>query len=432
MSSTPDAEVVIVGAGVMGLATARALARAGRDVVVCEQFEVGHERGSSHGGSRIVRLSYPDERWVRLAQEAYPLWRELEAECGRALLEQHGTLDLGDWQPNRDALAACGVPFEVLDAAEIERRFPIRVEPGERGLFQADGGIVFADLALQALRDSAEAAGADVRERLPVDSVEEDGDGVVAGGVRARVAVVTAGAWAPALVGVDATPTRETASYFSLDEPVPSVIDSGPGGTAGYALARARDRAEGGAAPVRPGGRPERAGRARSGARRADGGLGGAAVPGAGPRVANGDVPLHEATERRVPARAQRPDRRRLAVQRPRLQVRAGRREAARRAGRGSPLAEEVALGRDQRGRGRCPRRAGRARARPRPGLPSRLAQHELGRAGELVRDGDLRSPAARSRPVALRRAGRAAASGRRPRARRRSSPAGRAGRTSR
>ena len=62
VSSTPDAEVVIVGAGVMGLATARALARAGRDVVVCEQFEVGHKRGSSHGGSRIVRLSYPDER----------------------------------------------------------------------------------------------------------------------------------------------------------------------------------------------------------------------------------------------------------------------------------------------------------------------------------------------------------------------------------
>ena len=237
MSSPPDAEVVIVGAGVMGLATARALARAGRDVVLCEQFEVGHEHGSSHGGSRIVRLSYPDERWVRLAQEAYPLWRELEAECGRALLEQPGTLDLGDWQANRDALAACGAPFEVLDAAEIERRFPIRVEPGASGLFQADGGIVFADLALQALLASAAAAGVELRDGLRVDSVEENGDGVVAGGVRARVAVVTAGAWAPALVGVDATPTRETTSYFSLDEPVPSVIEPNGGSAHGYALA---------------------------------------------------------------------------------------------------------------------------------------------------------------------------------------------------
>jgi sarcosine oxidase len=236
VSAPPDAEVVIVGAGVMGLATARALARAGRDVMLCEQFEVGHARGSSHGGSRIIRLSYPDERWVRLAQESYPLWRELEAESGRALLEQPGTLDLGDWRANREALAACGEPFEVLDAAEIERRFPVRVEPGETGLFQADGGIVFADLAQQALLASAVAAGARLREQVRVDSVDEAGDGVVAGDVRARVAVVTAGAWAPALVGVGATPTRETTSYFSLAEPVPSVIEPNGGGAHGYAL----------------------------------------------------------------------------------------------------------------------------------------------------------------------------------------------------
>ena len=81
------------------------------------------------------------------------------------------------------------------------------------------------------------AAGAQVREHVRVDSVDEDGDGVVAGDVRARVAVVTAGAWAPALVGVDATPTRETTSYFSLDEPVPSVIEPNGGSAHGYALA---------------------------------------------------------------------------------------------------------------------------------------------------------------------------------------------------
>ena len=85
--SAIDTEVVVIGAGVMGLAAARALAQAGRDVVVCEQFELGHARGSSHGSSRIVRLSYPDERWVRFAQETFPLWRELEAECGVPLLD---------------------------------------------------------------------------------------------------------------------------------------------------------------------------------------------------------------------------------------------------------------------------------------------------------------------------------------------------------
>ena len=226
-----DTEVVVVGAGVMGLATARELRRAGRDVVVCEQFELGHDRGSSHGGSRIVRLSYPEERWVRLAQESFPLWRELEAESGRSLLDLNGTLDLGDWAPNRDALTVCGVPFEVLDAGQIEHRFGIRADPGDRGLFQADGGIIRADTALEALAEAVE-----LREHVRVRSVDEDGDGVVAGEVRARVAVVTAGAWAPGLVGVDATPTAETVSYFELDRPVPSVIDTTTGAHSGYAL----------------------------------------------------------------------------------------------------------------------------------------------------------------------------------------------------
>ena len=237
MKPRADAEVAIVGAGVMGLATARVLAQAGRDVVVCEQFEVGHSGGSSHGGSRIVRLSYPEERWVRLAQEAYPLWQELEAAWGRALLDQPGTLDLGDWEANQRALTACGVACEVLDAAEIERRFPIRLDSDQNGLFQPDGGIVYADLALQALLSSATAGGAQLRERTRVESIETEGDTVSLDGLRAKAVVVTAGAWAPGLVGVDATPTRETTSYFPFEEPVPSVIDTTVGDKHAYALA---------------------------------------------------------------------------------------------------------------------------------------------------------------------------------------------------
>ena len=196
-----------------------------------------------------------------------------------------------------------------------------------RGLFQADGGIVYADLALQALRGSAEAP-VHVRERTRVDSVEEDGDGVVVGGVRARAAVVTAGAWAPALVGVDATPTLETTSYFSLDEPMPSVIDA-PGGAAGYALVapgvglKAGLHQSGPAVDPDERARPTR--RSRSGRR--SGWSGGSRRRRARP---DGDLPLHEAAERRVPARAARPHRGRIALQRPRLQVRAGGRRSAR------------------------------------------------------------------------------------------------------
>ena len=237
MKPSADAEVAVVGAGVMGLATARALAQSGHDVVLCEQFEVGHVHGSSHGGSRIIRLSYPEERWVRLAQEAYPLWQELEAGFGRALLDQPGTLDLGDWRGHRDALAACGVPFEVLDQAETGRRFPIQLEDGETGLFQPDGGIVYADLALQALLGAARAAGADVRERTRVESIEDEGDTVSLDGLHVKAVVVTAGAWAPGLVGVGCDADTGDRIVFLPRRAGAVVIDKSIGDTHHYALA---------------------------------------------------------------------------------------------------------------------------------------------------------------------------------------------------
>ena len=82
-----QAEVAVVGAGIMGSATAYALARQGRDVLLLEQFRIGHEHGSSHGRSRIVRLAYPEVEFVELAREAFAGWRELEQESGQELLE---------------------------------------------------------------------------------------------------------------------------------------------------------------------------------------------------------------------------------------------------------------------------------------------------------------------------------------------------------
>ena len=223
----------------MGLATARALAQGGRDVVVVEQFRDGHDRGSSHGSSRIFRLSYPEVEWVRLAQTSLPLWRALEAECGEQLLDLTGCIDFRDWVAYRDALAACGAAFELLGATELERRFPLRVEPGEIALLQPDGGIVHADRALRAFRAAALAAGARISEETRVNAVDEDADGVTVAGIRARTAVVTAGAWAGQLVELDATPTRETIAYLSYDEPIPALVDrvaDGPAGELAFAL----------------------------------------------------------------------------------------------------------------------------------------------------------------------------------------------------
>ena len=218
--------IAVVGAGVMGLATARALGRKGNEVVVYEQFQVGHTGGSSHGRSRIVRLAYPDVEFVRLAEESLRGWRELEAES-EPLLELYGLLELVEdaAQSSADALEACGVEHELLAAEEARARWPIGVPEGWTVLLQPEAGIVRADLAQRALLESAAGHGAELREGTRIESLDDVG---------ADAVVVTAGAWARDLLarsGIElpVRPTRETLAYFRRDaEPLPSIVQLDP------------------------------------------------------------------------------------------------------------------------------------------------------------------------------------------------------------
>src|SRR5207302_6256382 len=105
-------DVVVVGAGIVGLSAAWRLAEASQDVMVLEQFELGHGRGSSHGPSRIFRFAYDDPVYVRLAQHALPLWRELESATSTDLLRITGGIDVG----NSAYLEACGAALRSCGA----------------------------------------------------------------------------------------------------------------------------------------------------------------------------------------------------------------------------------------------------------------------------------------------------------------------------
>ena len=231
-------EFVVIGAGMAGSAAARSLAEAGREVLLLEQFGFGHKRGSSHGASRIFRFSYPDAKYVALSMEAIRLWRELEDATGRQLVTTTGGLDAGpDLAAQAEALAACGAKFEWLSGSEVGERFPALSFPAaDNLLFQPDAGIVLAEDALRTFIGAAEAKGAIVRWNTRVEAFRAEGDGVAVdtaeGAVRARVAVVTAGPWAPVLLsgaGIDlpAVPTCETVAFFDLpdDDLVPSLVD---------------------------------------------------------------------------------------------------------------------------------------------------------------------------------------------------------------
>ena len=226
-------KVGVVGAGVVGSATARALARAGHDVTVYEQFDIGHTRGSSHGESRIYRYSYPDERYVGMMIEALPLWRELESECGEQLLIRTEGLDTGKpVTEHATALETHGIEFEILDGAEVRRRWPMLRLDGGDVLYQKDGGIIRAEPAWRALAAGASAAGA----RFERSRVEELRNGDAAaivttdGDEHFDSVVVTAGGWARNLLmtcGIDipTRTTRETIAFFDIDQSPPTLVD---------------------------------------------------------------------------------------------------------------------------------------------------------------------------------------------------------------
>ena len=221
MCYTKPMKVAVVGVGGTGSAAAQFLARAGHETIAFEQFEVGHARGSSHGESRIIRYTYPDEVYTRMMSEAYPLWRALEEDAGEEILARTGGVFFGDsagpiLAAARAALGGNGVPHELLDAAETRRRFPaLRLAETEAALYQPDMGFLRATACVRANVRLARALGADVRERTPVRDVTQRGDKAVvtteAGEeyVCDRV-LVTAGSWMGQLLASLRLPLRVT------------------------------------------------------------------------------------------------------------------------------------------------------------------------------------------------------------------------------
>jgi sarcosine oxidase len=201
-----------VGAGVMGCATAWALRERGAEVTVHEQFELDHDRGSSHGRTRIFRVAYPDPDWIRFAQEARAGWLDLDPD----LLGLYGLVELvaDPALTSAPALDECGVPYRLLDGDEV-RGLGASLPEGWTALHVHEAGVVFADRARHAF---LETAGVEVETNRRIESADE---------LDADVVVVTAGPWVRELVpDLPVTVTRETLAYFRREgTPPPSIVD---------------------------------------------------------------------------------------------------------------------------------------------------------------------------------------------------------------
>ncbi len=216
-------EVIVVGAGVLGLATAWSLGERGVDVLVLEARTPGHHGAGTKVSARIFRLGYPDPLYIDMARRTADLWRQLEAQSGRALLHVTGQVTFG---PAAEAVAAAlreaGVSCQALSASEIDKRFPGLRFSGP-AFYEPDSGVLAADECLRAWHELDHIT---QRGNSPVQSLEESGDevlvvledGMVFG---ADVVVDCAGHHAIELLGgvrcpTARPPTLQQVAYFTI------------------------------------------------------------------------------------------------------------------------------------------------------------------------------------------------------------------------
>jgi sarcosine oxidase len=224
---------MVLGTGGVGSAALYHLAKRGARVLGIDRFPPGHDRGSSHGETRIIRLAYfehPD--YVPLLQRAYTLWEALEEKRPESLYVQAGILEIGqeDGEIVPGVLEAARqhqLDVESLSASEIEKRYAgLRVPESWVGVFEARAGFLRVEPCVRAYIDEAMQHGAHLQTGETVLGWSPDGEGIAVETDRARYRtarlVVTAGAWAPQLLaslGIDLRVLRKPLLWYRTQTP---------------------------------------------------------------------------------------------------------------------------------------------------------------------------------------------------------------------
>jgi sarcosine oxidase len=227
-------DVIVFGVGGIGSAAAFELARRGRRVLGLEQFALGHDQGSSHGHTRIIRKAYyehPD--YVPLVMRAYERWRDLERRQGRTLLTDCPCLSIG--RPSGELIAGVrqsaeqhGLAVEQLDAGAMRRRFPaFQFNDDYVGVLEPSAGFLYVEDCVRAYVAEARRLGATIRDCEPVVSWKAEGGGVVVETLAGRYAadrlIVTAGPWARQVladVGASLTLMRQVVFWFGTRDDI--------------------------------------------------------------------------------------------------------------------------------------------------------------------------------------------------------------------
>ena len=230
----PKFDTIIIGAGAMGSAAAYHAAKSGQRVLLLEQFEIDHQRGSSYGFSRIIRYVYDHPIYIKLAQLAYPAWRALEAEADESLMITADGLtfsppDDHDYVATLSTLRTMAIPFETITPEELVYRYPqFRVPPEMSAFLQADTAVLRASRCVRAQVRLAERYGAVVKDNTPVTQILPNAQGVqvvtATETYSAAHVIITAGGWMRTLMGtvgieLPLVPIAAQENYFTPENP---------------------------------------------------------------------------------------------------------------------------------------------------------------------------------------------------------------------
>ena len=227
-------EHIVLGCGGIGSGTAYWLARrAGAEVLGLEQFELGHIHGGSQDHSRIIRLTYHDEKYTRLTPHTYSAWSVLEAESAVQVVTKTGGIELAqkdspyqqDIQIYAGAMDAAGIPYERFSGDEVMRRFPqFKLDRDVDSLWQADTGIADASKGNAAHIGMARYYGATILDHCRVEFIRPFEGGVdvktQSGTFTCQCLIIAAGAWVDQVLAdvglsLGVTVTQEQVTYYA-------------------------------------------------------------------------------------------------------------------------------------------------------------------------------------------------------------------------
>lgn len=226
-------DVIVIGAGSMGMATGYFLAKSGKNVLMIDAFNPPHEEGSHHGETRIIRFAYGEGAgYVPFVLRAGELWKELESESKKQIFLQTGVINIGDASSMfiKNIVSSSklhNLPIEQYVVAEAMKKWPgLAVPEHFLTCFEPTAGVLRVEACVDAYKQLALTAGAVLHTNEKVQSITAGNTVYVKtekGEYASKQLIVTAGAWATELlqtmdVSIPVTPTRKTFAWFEADE----------------------------------------------------------------------------------------------------------------------------------------------------------------------------------------------------------------------